>query len=158
VNLQQLSDLHEIELLKARYFRLLDTMQWDEFRDVFTDDVQYFRDDDSPVPVSTQPKWVGANSIVENLRRSSPNRFSVHHAHLPEIKFVNDDEATGIWALYEWVEDPVRWDVGLQGYGYFHERYVRCPDGRWRIAEVHQTRLRMNTVPHRPPEPIPEPR
>ena len=36
--LQQLLDIEAIKQLKARYFRCMDTKDWDGFRDVFTVD------------------------------------------------------------------------------------------------------------------------
>ena len=38
--LQTLQDIEAIKQLKARYFRTLDTKAWDDFADVFTDDVR----------------------------------------------------------------------------------------------------------------------
>ncbi len=37
-SLEQLWDIEQIKQLKARYFRLLDTKDWDAFADRFTDD------------------------------------------------------------------------------------------------------------------------
>jgi hypothetical protein len=153
----RIADVFEIHALKARYFRLLDTKQWDQFRDVFTDDLEFFMESSS-VPESTTPTWRGADALVDNLRRSDPARVSVHHGHMPEIDFLDENTARGVWAMYDWVDDPARGDVAWQGYGHYHERYVRCPDGRWRIAETHLTRLRVDAVPHKVPDPYPPPR
>jgi hypothetical protein len=68
---------------------------------------------------------------------------------MPEITFADENAANGIWAMYDWVDDPGR-GFASQGYGHYHERYVRCPDGKWRIAETHLTRLRTNDVDHKP--------
>jgi SnoaL-like domain len=147
VNLQQASDLYEIQKLKARYFRFLDTKQWDAFRDVFTDDLQFFMED-SAVPQSMTPTWASADSLVDYLRLGHPEKVTVHHGHMPEIEFIDEDNATGVWAMFDWVDDPGR-ERAWQGYGHYHERYVRCSDGRWRIATVHLTRLRMDRLLHR---------
>jgi hypothetical protein len=45
MNVQQLSDLYEIQRLKAKYFRYVDTKQWDKFRDLFTEEVDYGHDE-----------------------------------------------------------------------------------------------------------------
>jgi SnoaL-like domain len=154
---QQLSDLVEIYALKARYFRLLDTMQWDEFRDVFTDDLTFFMEN-TRTPQSETPSWRGPDALIDNLRKSHPDRISVHQGHMPEIAFLDDNTATGIWAMYDWVDDPAR-GAAWQGFGHYHERYVRCPDGQWRISSVHLTRLRTDQVPHKAPSayPLPQP-
>jgi hypothetical protein len=151
VDAQQLSDLYEIQKLKARYFRCMDTRDWDGFRDVFTDDLEFFLNN-SRFPESTTPMWVGADALVGHLSKSHLDKVTVHHGHMPEIEFIDADNATGIWAMYDWVDDPGRGGA-WQGFGHYHERYRRCEDGRWRIAKVHLTRLRMNEVPPQPPDP-----
>jgi hypothetical protein len=148
VNVQQLSDLFEIQFLKARYFRLMDLRRWDEWRDVFTDDFSLFVEN-TPEPASTEPTFRSADELVEYLRRADPGKITVHQGHMPEIEFVDDDTATGIWAMYDWVDDPGRGGA-WQGHGHYHERYRRCDDGAWRIAETRLTRLRLSTVPPQP--------
>ena len=149
MELSQLIDLYEIQKLKARYFRAMDTKQWDEFRDVFIDCLQFFVED-SVLPQSVLPTWSSADSLVDHLRAADPRKVTVHHGHMSEVDFLDEDTATGIWAMYDWVDDPTRtW--AWQGYGHYHERYVRCPDRRWRIASVHLTRLRLDALPHGSP-------
>jgi hypothetical protein len=148
LNPGQLVDLYEIQKLKARYFRLMDTKQWEAWRDLFTDDMELYLENSS-VPESEVPTLVGGDAFVAYLAASHPDKLTVHHGHMPEIEFVDADTATGIWAMFDWVDDPGRHGA-WQGYGHYHERYVRCPDGRWRIASVRLTRLRVNSVPPRP--------
>jgi hypothetical protein len=61
-----------------------------------------------------------------------------------------DDTATGIWAIFDWIDDPGRGGA-WQGFGHYHEQCVRGPDGQWRIREVHLTRLRMDKIEPREP-------
>jgi SnoaL-like domain len=145
---RHLADISEIHKLKARYFRLMDTKQWDEFRDVFTDDLKFYIEN-SPVPQSNQPTFPSADALVSYLAASHPGKVTVHQGHMPEIDFLDDDTATGVWAMFDWVDDPGR-GKAWQGFGHYHEHYVRCPDGRWRICEVHLTRLRVDDVTPRP--------
>jgi hypothetical protein len=156
VDPQQLSDVYEIQVLKARYFRFMDTRQWDAFRDLFTDDMQLVMDD-APIPEASGPTFASADALVEYLRQSDPGKLTVHQGHMPEIEFVDADHATGIWAMFDWVDDPARGGA-WQGYGHYHERYTRGADGRWRISHVHLTRLRSNTVAPKPNEAGPRPR
>lgn len=149
MDLQQLSDLNAIQVLKARYFRFMDLRMWDEWRDLFTDDLELYIED-GPVPAATEPTIRGADALVAYLSASDPGKVTVHQGHMPEIEFLDEDTATGIWAMFDWVDDPGR-GFAAQGYGHYHERYVRCPDGRWRISSVRLTRLRTDGVAHRPP-------
>jgi hypothetical protein len=142
----QLTDLYEIQKLKARYFRCMDLRLWDEFRDVFTDDLELYVEN-TRTPQAEQPTVKGADNLVNYLAASDPRKVTVHQGHMPEIEFLDADHATGIWAMFDWVDDPGRGFAG-QGFGHYHERYVRCPDGKWRISRVRLTRLRLDSVPH----------
>ena len=142
----RLGDLYEIQKLKARYFRWMDLRLWDEFRDVFTDDLELYVEN-TKTPQAKQPTVKGADNLVNYLAASDPRKVTVHQGHMPEIEFFDADHATGIWAMFDWVDDPGRGFAG-QGFGHYHERYVRCPDGRWRISQVRLTRLRLDSVPH----------
>jgi hypothetical protein len=150
MDVQQLSDLYEIQRLKARYFRFMDLKMWDQFKDVFTEDFELFVEDTN-VPVATTPSIVGRDALIRYLSSYDPPRITIHQGHMPEIDFVDADHATGIWAMYDWVDDPGRRDAH-HGYGHYHEQYVRCPDGRWRISSTHLTRIRVNTLPWEPVE------
>ena len=157
MNTQQLSELYEIQRLKARYFRLMDTRQWDEWRDLFTDDLKFFiQNSKVPDTTETTPTFDGADALVGYLRKAHPDKITVHQGHMPEIEFIDENTATGIWALFDWVDDPGR-NGAWKGYGHYHERYVRCPDGKWRISTVHLTRLRSNSVAPLPSEAAPGP-
>jgi hypothetical protein len=146
MDLQQLSDLYEIQRLKARYFRYMDLRMWTEFRDLFIDELELYIEH-TPTPQATEPTIRGADNLVAYLAASDPRKVTIHQGHMPDIEFVDAHSATGIWAMFDWVDDPGRGRAS-KGYGYYHERYVRCPDGMWRIASVRLTRLRANAVPH----------
>lgn len=129
------SDLEEIRRLKARYFRLMDTKQWDALREVFTIDVRIDTTEDSGTVI------IGVDEYLPFLVGQIGNVITVHHGHMDEIELVDTDTATGIWAM----EDELWWPEGspiryLHGYGHYHESYRRTPAG-WRIAEMRLTRL-----------------
>ena len=128
----RLADLEEIKQLKARYFRLLDTKQWKEFGDVFTDDCALAN---GPIEDGVV---IGRDEIVAYVKRGVERLNTVHHGHMPEIEFTGPDSASGIWAMF----DRLRADgFELDGWGHYHEEYRRCNDGRWRIASSRLTRL-----------------
>jgi hypothetical protein len=130
--------------LKARYFRFMDTKQWDDWATVFTDDVVVLVD--SAVSNGTELSAphdlpTGRDAFVEHIRHFLDGVVTIHHGHMPEISLTSPTEATGIWAM----EDKIRWPDGrtLHGYGHYHERY-RKEDGQWRIARLEISRLRMD--------------
>jgi hypothetical protein len=143
---ERLDDRRRLQELKARYFRLMDTKQWSKWRELFTDDMVFFNDD-GPVYSSQEPATRGGDDFVEMTSAALENAVTVHQGHMPELQFTGDDEATGIWAMFDWVDSSENGGWSMQGFGHYHERYLRGADGRWRIAELRLTRLRTDTTP-----------
>jgi ketosteroid isomerase-like protein len=128
-------ELEAIKKLKARYFRLLDTRQWDAWRDVFTEDIV--------LQAAAQMVFRGRAEVVKNVSTMLAGTQTVHHGHMPEIEFIDENNARGIWAMFDWVEGNGR---SMTGYGHYHEEYRRGADGKWRIDKLTLTRLRMDVV------------
>ena len=135
-----LRDIEDIKQLKARYFRLLDTKQWDAWGQVFSTDAVM------EVPEAGMVNN-GRDEIVRNVGAALEGARTVHHGHMPEIELTGDDTARGIWAMYDYVEWPERDGkrVGLRGFGHYHEDYVR-QDGQWRIRRLRLDRLRIDPL------------
>ena len=131
--------VEEIKQLKARYFRLMDTKDWKAMREVFTDDARM--DIDGYVTD-------GGDAIIAFMSGVLAQVRTVHHGHMPEITVAGPDRATGIWAMYDYVEFPgdAAAPQGLKGYGHYHEEY-RIQDGAWRIASTRLGRLRVDPLP-----------
>ncbi|MQY28734.1 nuclear transport factor 2 family protein [Nocardia aurantia] len=132
------ADIEAIRALKGRYFRTLDTKDWNGFRAVFTDDVVI------DTSGSGGPRFEGADEFLAFLRPGLAEAVTVHHGHTPEIELTSATTATGVWAM----ADLVRWADGSQltGYGHYHETYRKDGNG-WRIASSALTRLRMDMAP-----------
>ena len=151
-------DIEAIRQLKARYFRLMDTKQWDDLEAVFVPDVVIDSSGEGG------PVTHGAAAFVAMLRDQIGDAVTVHHGHMPEITLTSTTMAEGVWAM----EDHIWWPDGaplrhLHGYGHYHETYVKVLDdlpagvdastlrprasaaahpGPWRIASMRLTRLR----------------
>lgn len=128
-------DVEAIKQLKARYFRLMDTKDWDGFRDVFTDDVVIDTSIDGGGVVQ------GRDEFVSFLRGVIGDVITVHQGHMPEITVTSPTTATGTWAL----DDRLWWPEGsplrhMHGFGHYHETYEKI-DGGWRIKTLRLTRL-----------------
>ena len=132
-------DIEAIRQLKARYFRLMDTKDWDGLAQVFADDVT--------IDVTGEGGGV-THSVAEYipfLRANIEALITVHHGHMPEIDVTSPTTATGIWAL----EDQLWWPEGgplkhMHGFGHYHETYEKVDggqDGGWRIKTMTITRL-----------------
>ncbi|MBV8463716.1 MAG: nuclear transport factor 2 family protein [Acidimicrobiales bacterium] len=128
--------------LKARYFRTMDTKDWDGMRAVFTDDVVM------DLTEAGGGVMAGADAFLAFLEETLDGAVTVHHGHMPEIELTSDVTATGIWAL----NDVVIWPNGmrLDGYGHYHETYEKTAEG-WRISSSKLTRLHADLrVPEAP--------
>ena len=136
-----LADRVGLEELKASYFRYLDTKQWDSWRELFTDDMVFYVDSAS-VPTETQPMTTSGDDFVDMVSSTLVDAVTVHQGHMPELRFVDERTANGIWAMYDWVDGSGSGGDSMQGFGHYHEHYVKGNDGKWRIKELRLTRLR----------------
>jgi hypothetical protein len=129
---RRLLDRTAIEELKARYFRCVDTKQWDELALCFTEDAELSAGGNDAR---------GRAGIIALVRRFLDDARSVHQGHMPEITFDSDDTATGVWAMFDLVERPG--ELLRAGFGHYHDTYVRDGD-QWRIATLRLERLRVD--------------
>ena len=138
--LARLEAIEAIRALKARYFRLMDTKQWDALAGVFTRDLK--------VVTPEGALYVeGGPAYAESLRHSLEHAVSCHQGLTAEIEVLDEQRATGVWAMQdviEWQQAHPRtgWKAIL-GRGHYHETY-HIEDGAWRIAMLTLTRLRLD--------------
>lgn len=138
--LERLEAIEDIRTLKARYFRLIDTQAWDDLADLFTADMQVLTPEGT---IHAQ----GGEAYAASLRRSLERAVSCHQGLTAEIDILGRDTARAIWAM----QDVIVWDdrhpiagwKAITGRGHYHETY-RSQDGRWRIATLTLTRLRLD--------------
>jgi len=133
--LEDLLAVEAIKQLKARYFLFMDTKRWDEWRDLFTDDVR----------VEGGPPHEGRDAFVDFVRTGLQDVQSAHQGHMPIIEVISETSARGIWAMSDDLLFPAGhpW-AGKEprrcGYGHYDEEYRRV-DGEWKIASMRLTRL-----------------
>jgi hypothetical protein len=138
---EKLLAIEEIKVLKARYFRLMDTRQWDQWEQLFIPDfVAEFPDDQKDaLPLR------GRTEFVEMTKSLHGKSLSIHHGYMPEIEITSPTTARAVWAM----QDIMKWPEGgatkvgarsLLGWGHYHETYIKSVTG-WRIASTKLTRL-----------------
>jgi hypothetical protein len=145
--LARLVAIEDIKQLKARYFRTLDTRDFDGMAQVFCRDA-VFDCTEGPVvtPLHGQPDGLpgpvkrGRDEIMAWIRESFATRTCVHHGHCHEITIDSDTEAHGVIAMEDYIQDADRVTRLIHAAGHYHERY-RIEDGAWRIAQTKLTRL-----------------
>lgn len=129
-----MNDIEDIKKLKARYFRALDSKDWDTYAQVFAEDCV----------VDLRPAG-GALHHGRAAFRAYASELAIvqscHHGHMPEIDLTGPDTATGVWGL----EDYNIWEDGSQnhGWGHYLETYVKR-DGRWTIKTMTLSYLRID--------------
>lgn len=124
--------------LKARYCRYLDTKRWEDWAQLFTEDVTFDTSEaGGPPPIHDR------DEAVRLVRATIETARTAHHVHAPEIR-IDGDSAEGVWAM----QDRVVFEngVALTGYGHYAEVYVKSA-GAWRIAATKLTRLHVDYTP-----------
>jgi hypothetical protein len=140
---EQLAEIEAIKQLKARYFRLMDTKDWEGFARVFATDVEVDVSEDA----SVEGKGLsGREAVVGFIRRAVGEARTIHHGHMPEIELLARDRARGVWAMFDWVEfSTPKGARGIRGYGHYHETYEKR-EGAWVITTLRLTRLRVDPI------------
>jgi hypothetical protein len=130
--------IEAISQVKARYFRFMDTKHWSDYRELFTDDMRFHADPEGP------PTLRSGDEFVAFVRDRLTTATTVHQGHMGEVTLTSESTARGIWAMFDWVDDP---DHGraFQGWGHYHDVF-RLEEGRWRIAELRLVRLRVDQL------------
>ena len=151
----ELADIEAIKTLKARYTRFIDTKNWDGLASLFSDDAVF----DIGVDIdSGKETWTKAEYVKLTSEMLS-GATTVHQAYMPELEITGPATATGIWAMFDYLDfngAPGPLPQGgsvVRGYGYYHEEYVK-EDGGWRISSYRVTRLRLDEYPSSDCSPI----
>lgn len=143
--LERLLAIEEIRNLKARYFRLLDTKQWDRWGMTFARDAVMRVDSEVSTWGGDPHTSIGATGrerireLVRNLRHET---VTVHQGHTAEIEITSPTTARAIWLLEDIVDSPA---VYRRSHGHYHETYEKV-DGVWYIKTLHLTRLRIEEL------------
>lgn len=138
--LERLEAIEAIRCLKARYFRLIDTGQWDELRSVFTADMQV-------ITPGGQIWLEGGDAYAASLAAGLEDAVSCHQGLTAEIEVLDAGNARAIWAM----QDVITWKdrhpregwKAILGRGHYHETYRR-DSGGWRIATLTLKRISLD--------------
>jgi hypothetical protein len=142
----QLLTIEAIKQLKARYFMCLDLKDWSGLREVFTDDATFdvrgARKVSQPGSPQADPLILGADAFVDYARERLTPIVSAHYGHMPVIDIISEQEASGVWAMEDWLYGTTGM---LHGQGHYHETYKKI-DGRWLIHTLRITRLHVTST------------
>jgi hypothetical protein len=140
--LERLEAIEEIRNLKARYFRLMDTKQWEELCGIFASDLKVLTPEGKVYAE-------GGDTYAAALRNSLEHAVSCHQGLAGEVEIDADGTARAIWAM----QDIITWQdrhpntgwKSIVGRGHYHETYRR-EGGQWRIATLTLTRLSLDVT------------
>jgi hypothetical protein len=135
-SLEGLRSLEEIRQVKYRCLRCVDLKLWNEIGDVFTEDADL---DYGTIAYGKPLEIAGRAGIVTFFRtKLGPDTLTSHTAGQPEIT-LDSDTAAGIWQIQDTVL-ATRHRMLITGAAFHYDRYLRGPDGRWRIAHTRCVR------------------
>ena len=139
MTIDQMNDLEAIRQLKARYFRLMDTQQWEAWADCFTADVSAFYEGapraNPELPVDVRCE--GRAELIKGVSTLMRGAKSIHQGFMPELELTSATTARGIWAMFDYVMLPT---CHFEGWGHYHEEYVK-EGAAWKMKKIHLTRL-----------------
>lgn len=132
--MKELLEIHQIQQLKYRYFRAVDTHNWELLTGCLTEDC---------VARYDQGKYSfdGRDALISGLKAvmDSPTKLTMHQGHHPEISITGEDSATGVWYLQDYVIDTQdNWL--LFGTAIYEDKY-RKVNGEWLICYTGYQRI-----------------
>ena len=129
---QQLKDVQAIKELKSKYFRALDTKNWDELETTMTPNI-------STAYSNGKLVFHGPKEITNYFKESMPDtEITLHQGHNPVIWFESDTVAYGKWYLQDnliFAEGNPYCGTQIQGSAIYTDKYVKV-DGQWLIEDT----------------------
>lgn len=137
--LARLVAAEEIKTLKARFLRAVDGQQWQTVASLITPDCVM----DFGSAGGKQGSGTILRSRDEYLGHVGTGRMegwvTSHVASMPDITFEDDDHASGIWTLFDYVSIP---ESGQRPLGLLrHHDAYRRQDGQWLVASSRLERI-----------------
>ncbi|MET9877662.1 nuclear transport factor 2 family protein [Actinacidiphila glaucinigra] len=147
-DVERLTAIEELRRLMARYVRYADQKRWQDLAGLFTPDGSFTPHKPDG---SVWLRMNGRADIAATVGASSgPDDVLIHHLFSDEIDVESATGARGTWSMEDIITRPENAEVnpdfpfrGMHGYGHYHARFVRT-GGAWYIAELEQTRLRLD--------------
>jgi hypothetical protein len=137
---QILIETEALKTLKARYFRFLDTKDWDAWTQVWAPQI------DHEMPMEGQAHHGSREDFVTFVSAALTGVITAHHGHTCEIEVTSPTTAKAIWAFQDYLkpeEGAPAHAPSMIGFGHYHETYVKS-DAGWQIRTQKITRLRID--------------
>ncbi|GGK71670.1 hypothetical protein Sme01_26180 [Sphaerisporangium melleum] len=151
-DLERLVIIEDIRRLMARYVGYADQQRWQDLAGLFVPDGTFTpHKPDGTVWLRME----GREQIAATIGSSAgPGDTLVHHLFSDEIDVESATSARGVFSMEDIISRPEKDDgeaeapedfpfKGMHGFGHYHGHFVKI-DGTWFIAELVQTRLRLD--------------
>lgn len=149
-DIDRLLAIEEIKQLKGRYFRCVDTKNWEELAKIFAPDVRFDRAWAGAIEDPATGEWrpqkpagpeivEGREQVVAMVRRAVGSLRTVHRGFIPEIEIIDANFASAIWPMQDILLTRDN-ELLLEASGHYHETYDRLETG-WAIKSSKLTRL-----------------
>ena len=133
----RLKDIEQIKALKSRYFRALDTKDWDALEQTLSPDISTSYSNGKLV-------FHGPKEVTDYFKEVMPaTEITLHQGHNPEITLESDTVAWGKWYLQDiliFTEGNPYAGTQIQGSAIYTDKYVKV-DGKWLIQETGYLRV-----------------
>lgn len=146
---EKLLAIEEIKQCKARYWRAIDSKDFDLLRTVFADDIVFDLSDSTRDPLKGQHPDIpeklepsrSCEQIVSNSKKlMGATTQSAHMGHIPEIEITSETTAKAYFPF----EDKVitHGFAAFTGYGYYADTFEKI-DGSWKVktSKIHRYRV-----------------
>ena len=115
-DIEYLMAVNEIQLLKSRRDRAVDTKDWALYRSLHADHHVSHNDG--------YERWESADVMIANVKDLlNETKTSVHHSHTPDITFQSATTAKSIWGMEDLIFDTASGELLIHGFGFYHETY-----------------------------------
>lgn len=133
--LLKLEDIEQIKRVKYRYFRAMDTGNFDVLEDLYTDDIEVDY-------IGGTYRWQlkGKQELLAAQKASfNADAVGCHNGHHPEIDIIDATTATGMWYMTDVFMD---FKIGAVYYGsaIYRDTYKKV-DGAWKLSRTTYKRV-----------------
>ncbi len=145
--IQRLEDIEAIKKLMGKYYRTLDTKNWEELKTCFSPNVitSY---SDGKYCFKGPDETVGFFAKV----MGPESQISQHQGHTPEITIIDETNAFGHWYLQDFLVLRQQ-DVCVQGTAIYSIKYEKI-NGEWKILDIGYERIYEQRWPRKNPSDV----
>ncbi len=142
--IQRLEDIEAIKKLMGKYYRTLDTKNWEELKTCFSPNVVTSYSD-GKYCFKGPEETVGFFAKV----MGPESQISQHQGHTPEITIIDDKTASGHWYLQDFLVLRQQ-DICVNGTAIYTIKYEKL-NNEWKILDIGYERIFEQRWPRKNP-------